>query len=212
VSRTRVQSKLSLFLTATLGLYLLGCVTPSNSFDITDHRDPFQDRQYHENFDEAYYDLDSEGNVQIVLRRTRPMGNDPKEPLTQVIHLKTFWRPIPGRTVAERTQINGFVSYLIVGGGVGATFEGAGSVFMHQNKKGSVLTGTMEYAVLKPKRRLAADNDIFAQAELKGHFRARRDARRVVSIVNDLNRLFGPLPPYSPPERDVAASTKESGR
>ena len=97
--------------------------------------------------------------------------------------------------MAERTQINATVSYSIVSGQIGAQFEGAGSVFIKENRAGDTLEGALELALLKPKHRLGG-GDIFTLAELSGEFRAIRNRRRVVRIVNDTNRLFRgpPLP------------------
>jgi hypothetical protein len=179
-------------LVATVG----GCQAPANTFQIVDHRDPRQVRRYQETFDDAFFDTDADGNVHVVLRRGpvadsgRPISDDRVRPLTQVIHLRTFWRPIPGRTVAERTQINGVVRYMLVGGGVGATFEGSGSLFVQTSDDGLTLKGSLEDSLLRPKRRIAEGSDLFVQADLKGTFVARRDPRRVVSIVNELDRAF----------------------
>ena len=169
-----------------------GCAARTSVFNIVDYREAGQARRYQETFHEAYYDVDGEGNVDVVLRRKEPGQSNPALEITQVIHLRTVWRSIPGKTVAERTQINATVSYSIVSGRIGALFEGAGSVFIKENRAGDLLGGALELALLKPKRRLSVGGDIFALAELSGEFRAVKDRRRVVRIVNDMNRLFGP--------------------
>ncbi len=184
-------------LTANALLALLvgaGCAGQTSVFEIVDHRDSGPPKRYRETFDEAYYDLDGTGNVNIVLRRSEPSKSNPHADVTQVIHLRTVWRSIPGETVAERTQINGTVNYALLSGRIGATFEGAGSVFFRENKRRDALRGSLDLALLKPKRRLTAGSDIFKHAELSGKFHAVRDPRRVTRIVNDLNRLFGPPP------------------
>lgn len=185
----------SALVVASLLLINSGCATRESTFRITDYREPGEARRYQETFDEAYYDLDGEGNMDIVLRRIEPTSTDPTLDITQVIHLRTVWNSIPGRTVAERTQINGTVSYVIVHGRTGAAFEGAGAVFFKQNRRKDILKGSLDQARLKPTRTLAEDGDLFQHAELTGEFRATRDRRKVVRIVNDMNRLFGPLPP-----------------
>jgi len=185
-------------------------MTPANTFDIVDHRDPSQARRYRETFDEAYYDLADDGNINLVLRRRAPVEKGAKAELTQVIHIRSFWRSVPGQTVAERTQINSCVSYMIVSGEAGATFEGAGSVFFEHDWYGSALSGTLDHAMLKPQRRLATGSEVFARAELSGNFHAERDARQVARLVNEMNRMFGPLPAYQPPT--TSESPRTSGR
>lgn len=172
-----------------------GCSDRTSTFEIVDYREPGETKHYRETFDEAYYKLDDHGNVDIMLRRSLAGETNPNQNFTQMVHIRSLWRSIPGETVAHRTQINGTVTYCIISGRVGETFEGAGSVFFKQKGRGSTLTGTLDLASLLPKRRLAGGSPIFKRPELKGRFHATRDPRRVVRIINDMNRLFGPLPP-----------------
>ncbi len=173
-----------------------GCSARWSRFLVVDYRDTGEPKRYQETFKEAYYSIGGDGNVELVLRRSQPSESDPDVDITQLIHIRTVWRSIPGQTVADRTQINGVISYLIAGGGVGATFEGAGSVFFKENRRGDRLRGTLERALLRPTRRLAGGHSLFNRAQLQGEFQAKRDRRRVVRLVHEMNRLFGPLPPY----------------
>lgn len=171
----------------------VGCSTRATTFEITDYRDVGDARRYSETFDEAYYTLDERGNVDIVLRRaTVPGDTGAGQAITQVIHIRSVWRSIPGATVAHRTQINATVSYHILSGRIGATFEGAGSVFYQRVRKSDVIRGTLDLATLRPKRRLTAGTTLFRQAEIVGKFEAKEDPRRVIQIMNEMNRLFGP--------------------
>lgn len=180
---------------AALATVASGCAAGGNRFEIVDYRGSGEAKHYAETFDEAYYAFTPTGNVDIVLRREVPSESSPRELISQLIHIRTFWRSIPGDTVASTTQINATATYGIITGQVGTTFEGAGSVFFKENRSGNELTGTLELAVLRPKRELAAGNAIFKQAEIEGAFTARRDDRRVVRLINELNSRFGPLPP-----------------
>lgn len=171
----------------------IGCSTRTTTFEITDYREIGDARRYRETFDEAYYTLDERGNVDIVLRRaTVPGEPGTSQPITQVIHIRSVWRSIPGETVAHRTQINATVSYYILSGRIGATFEGAGSVFYERVRKTDVIRGTLDLATLRPKRRLATGSSLFRQAEILGEFEAKEDPRRVIQIMNEMNRRFGP--------------------
>ncbi len=171
-----------------------GCSVRSSAFQIVDYRDAGDAKRYQETFDEAYYDLDDHGNVNIVLRRAGA-GRRGEQDITQIIRIRSVWRSVPGRTASHRTQINSTVSYFVTGGRIGDTFEGAGAVFFTQNRGKNILTGTLDHSVLRPKRQLAPGEPLFARAELSGTFRATRDRRQVVRIVNEADRLFGPLPP-----------------
>jgi hypothetical protein len=172
----------------------LGCSVHPTAFEIVDYRDPGDVKLYRETFDEAYYDLDNQGNVNIVLRRSSGRPGPGKSDVSQIIRIRGVWRPVPGKTGSHPTQINATVSYYIVGGRVGDTFEGAGSVFFTQNRGENTLSGTLDRAVLRPKRQLSPGEPLFARAELSGEFHASRDRRQVVRIMNEADRLFGPLP------------------
>ncbi len=169
-----------------------GCAGSGSVFEIVDYRPDAPPNRYREVFSEAFYAFDGSGNVQVVLRRSQPSAEQPHLEITQIIHLRTVWRPIPGETVAERTQINGTVTYCIMSGNLGATFEGAGSIFFSHNQRNDVLEGSLDLAMLGPTRQLTSTSDFFDKAELSGRFTARRDGRRVTRIVNDINRRFGP--------------------
>ena len=139
-----------LALLALAGAALIaGCSARTSTFDIIDYREGAGARPFRETFDEAYYDFDASGNVDIVLRRIEPADADPGLEITQVIHIRTVWRSIPGKTIAHRTQINAAVSYAIVHGGMQASFEGAGSVFFTENRAKSAINGTLEQALLR---------------------------------------------------------------
>jgi hypothetical protein len=174
-----------------------GCSAYASTFEIVDYRQAGSAERYRETFDEGYFDIDEHGNVDIVLRRAAPTSDRASQTITQIVHIKSVWRSIPGTTVAHRTQLNGTISYHILSGQTGASFEGAGSIFFDLGMGKDSLSGTLGLAVLHPKRRLAADPLLFRQAELKWHFRASRDPRRVVRIVNEMNRLFR-QPPNRP--------------
>lgn len=187
---TAMSVLMSMFLCASL--LLTGCAKRTTAFQITDYRSDGSVDYYQETFDEAFFDVDGSGNLDVVFRRSQPATPERDIDLTQIIRLRTFWRPIPGRTAAETTQINGIVSYAIITGNIGTTFEGAGSIFFEIDEDS--LTGSLDLAILEPTRHLKAGSRFFNKAELSGKFTARRSPRHVIRIVNDLNRQFGPTP------------------
>lgn len=190
-------------LCCALLLAVLGCRATTSRFQIIDHRADGTHDRYHETFPEGWYDTDGAGNLDLILRRSQPSENDPSQTITQMVYIRSIWRSIPGRTVAERTQINAAVSYVILNEGAGTTFEGAGSVFFEENRGREILRGELELATLRPMRRLDRGQPLFERAELAGEFVAARDRRRVIRLKNDIDRKFGPLPkldlPSPPP-------------
>jgi hypothetical protein len=120
------------------------------------------------------------------------MSDEPD--LTQIVHVQSVWRSIPGQTIAHDDQINATVNYAIQAAATGHTFEGAGSVFYKFRKEKDVLTGQLGRAVLKPVRQVSPTRPLFSRTEISGNFRAIRDGHQVVLIKNDLRRIFGSRP------------------
>ena len=50
-----------------------------------------------------------------VLRSRRPAQSDPAQTVEQLIHLKLFWKPIPGTTFAESSQTDALMTYAAPG-------------------------------------------------------------------------------------------------
>lgn len=203
-----------LLLLCTLTVLLTSCTTRQSVFRIVDHRDPGSQVRYHETFDEAFFDMDEHGNVDVVLRRSSPDENHPAQLITQIIHIRSLWRSIPGTTVAHRTQLNSTIRYQVLAGRLGATFEGTGSVFFKLNRRREMLTGSLDLALLQPKRILSAGGDLFKKAELTGEFRAIRDPRTVVRIVNEMDRVVGDdrVTGATPGPLGYVQDTRERGR
>ncbi len=81
---------------------LLACVTGCGPkvtrFNIVDHRASGPPEQYVQMFDQCYYCTDTHDNVDIVARHRST--DEHGVLIDQVIHLRTFWVPRPGRTYA----------------------------------------------------------------------------------------------------------------
>ena len=163
-----------------------GCNKPAAQVTVVDHTGEGELRRYAEFFPEAYYSVDSMGNVDVVLRRTQPSRTNPAGNVTQLVHLRTVWKSRPGRTIAETTQINGTLRYQLLTGADEATYEGGGSVFLHENRGKTRLNGKVEYATVRGRH--SADNAaaVFEKVELSGAFRAVHDPRRTVRLMNEM--------------------------
>lgn len=181
------------------------CAPRVTRFNIVDYRADGQTVQFFEQFDECYYSIEPDGHFDIVARRAGVAEADPAERITQVVHLRGIWHPRPGQTYAERTMINSTVSYMILSGGGGASFEGAGFVSFQENHNRTAASGQLELARLAPVRRLGEGRQLFERAEIYGGFKGVRDERRVKRILTEMRRLFGPMPRYEgpPTETDV---------
>lgn len=176
-----------------------GCGPKGTQFEVVDYRTGSGTAGYRESFDECYYGIDAAGHFDFVARRISIGKRDHDERITQVVHLHGIWHAVPGQTYAEDTMINATVSYLIVSGAGGASFEGGGFVSFRENRKRTVATGKLELAKLGPVRRVGDGRQLFERAELQGKFKAERNRRQVTRILTEMRHLFGPMPLYKLP-------------
>jgi hypothetical protein len=183
-----------------------GCTSPGATVRLLDYRGSGPAQPYAESFPEAYYALDAEGNVDVILRRVAA-GSDGEGEVVQVLHLRSFWRSIPGRTVADTTQINAAVRYEIVMAGEVLRLEGAGSAFYSESREGAELVGEVEEAFLKASGQAEGVELPFGRVKLSAQFRAQCDPRRVRRWVNELDRSF-PAPPGSRYRQGVGTSRR----
>jgi hypothetical protein len=180
-------------------LTFTGCQPRETRFEIVDYRAGQEPVSYFQIFDECYYDLDVHGNVDVVARRRDETGAESGHATSQVLHMHGIWHAVPGQTPVESTQVNATVSYWIVSAAGGIGFEGAGFVTFREDHRGDTLTGELESSAVQPVRSIGHPPELFQRATVTGRFRAVRDKRRVVRALNQMKRLFGPLPRYDAP-------------
>ncbi|MBN1512176.1 MAG: hypothetical protein JXB13_09190 [Phycisphaerae bacterium] len=176
-----------------------GCEPRTTRFQVVDYAPDGRQGRFFEEFDECYYARQPDGAVDVVARRRGCLMGEAEEATTQVIHLHGIWRPVPGDTAVESTQVNATVSYWIVGELGGIALEGGGFVFSQENHDRDTLTGTVESSALQPVRRIGRGPSPFNRVELTGKFRAVHDRRRTIRLINDMRMQFGPLPRYESP-------------
>ena len=192
-------------LAAAVASACAGCGPRTTEFHVTDHRPDQPPEHYFETFDECYYCLDAQGHADIVARRHPPRriaAEGGPDPATQVVHIRQVWLAVPGRTFAEASMINATVSYLIVGPSGGAAFDGGGFCTFTENRKGTEIRGRLESSTLRARHGVDTGNELFGRASVTGTFRAQRNERQVRRIMHEMERLFGPMPPYQPPPTD----------
>lgn len=173
---------------------LIGCSERSTRFRIVNYPADGGSASFHQEFDECYYCFDGHQNLEIIAKRASRTDNE--VPTTQVVHIRTFWLPRPGITYAEPTMINATVSYQILVGPDGATFGGSGFLSFKEKLKKGILTAHLELSSLSPQRRVGQGERLFERATLEGELFANRDRQKVLEIVNQMSRTFGPMPDF----------------
>ncbi len=143
-------------------LIINGCKSDYNRMKIVNYKTADNPETLTQNFQYAYFDVGRSGDYYIVLESFEPMTRKSAKILKQVLYAKLLWRPIPGRTYAESSQINARIEYLITvtdavsakvvkeGSYIQLRYTGTGFICFSLDRKGKVMTGTIEQALLEP--------------------------------------------------------------
>ncbi len=181
---------------------LCGCRSaPFNRVQVTDIRSDGPPQLHYEDFDESFYRLRNGGLVDVVLRKQARATADQTRKIIQIIVLRSYWKPFPGRTYANDSMLNASLCYVLINGDSAISYEGGGFFQYAEKKGGEVITGKLEGADLQPLRAVGGDLGIFERARISGKFKAHRDDRRTTQIMNRIDQLLGPTPRIEPAHR-----------
>lgn len=135
-------------------------------------------------FDTGIYCADDKNHLIVVL------FDGPVDRPTQVLTIRMFWKPRPGRTPIDHTATNASIHYVIFAGEdreeVGI-YSGAGFVYPNSQPGRK----TLRAGVWQANLRLADASDGFAdllgQSVLKGRFTAQLDELSVDQVLHRIN-------------------------
>ncbi len=177
----------------SMAILLPACRSHVTRFEVIDYSPEAEPLHYFQEFDECYYRVDGEGNIDIVARRRGSPTNREDDGPVQVVHLRSIFRPVPGLTPVERTMTNATVSYIILDRGDGVSFDGAGFLLCKIHRNGRELTATLEESTLQPMRHMGAGPQVFQRPRVTGRIHAQLDPRRTHRILNETRHLLGPV-------------------
>ena len=179
-----------------------GCRSaPFNRVKVTDIRSDATPQLHYEDFDESYFRMRDGGLIDLVLRKQTRATADQTRKIVQIIVLRSYWKPFPGRTYANDSMLNANLCYVLIKGDSAISYEGGGFFQYAAKKGGEVITGKLEGGDLQPLRAVGGDLGIFERARITGKFKARRDDRRTTQIINQIDQLLGPPPRIEPAHR-----------
>jgi hypothetical protein len=139
-------------------------------------------------FPRAYYAVNAAGLLELLLISEEPSTLDPTQNIRQIVYLREFWNPRPGKTYANATQINAEVTYAMLTPPTGVRYDGG--AFLTYKKEGNEIAGWIESGNVKPRYRMGGAIEPFGPATFKGTFRARENPARIVELRHELDTLF----------------------
>ncbi len=173
--------------TTLIGLCVCsGCSPVRSRIDLTTFDDAGKSQHHYANFSRASYRRSPGGLLEVVMRAERASTKDPTQIITQVLYLKTFWNPQPGRTYVEATQINGRAEYAMLTPPTGVRYDGSAFLTGKIDQVTGDLIGHIESGTLEPRYRMGDAAEPFGPARFSGTLRA---AERPGEVVNTLQML-----------------------
>jgi hypothetical protein len=134
-----------------------------------------------QNFKEGFFSSNAFGEYEVLLKSDEPISQGGEKVMTQTIYATTLWKPIPGTTYAESSQINATIVYVVriadkpdaevvnQGGETTLRYEGTGFLSFQTDPNENEMTGTIERAVLKPMHK--RENYRLGTFEMNGSFK-----------------------------------------
>jgi len=183
------------FMSLLLAMVILcssGCQQYNNTMKLVNYARSESPETLQQNFKDGYFSSNAFGEYEILLISDEPISQDGEKVMTQAIYATTLWKPIPGTTYAESSQINATIVYVvriadkpdanIVSQSEEALlrYEGTGFLSFQTDPNENQMTGSIERAVLKPVHK--RENYRLGTFELEGSFKAVKDAGKVAEF------------------------------
>jgi hypothetical protein len=171
-------------------LVLAGCQIPSTRIQLTTYDETGKEQHHYADFKRVAFMITPDGLLELAMRSEQPSSLDPTQTITQLVHMKQVWRPQPGRTAVQSTQIDAVVRYAILTPPTGVRYDGSAFVFSMIKKDANTITGQIESGRLGLAYLMGDAAPPFGPARLVGPFRAARNEAEVMEISRQLDLLF----------------------
>jgi hypothetical protein len=169
---------------------LAGCSSQATRLILTTYDETGREQHHYADFNRVAFLVNPSGLLELGMRVEQPSKTDPTQMITQLIHIKEVWKPQPGRTAVESSQINVELRYAILTPPTGVRYDGAGFVFAKIAKDAKTVTGEIESGRLAPAYRMANAALPFGPARFTGTFKAVNNPGEVIEIARRLDLLF----------------------
>jgi hypothetical protein len=169
---------------------LAGCSSQSTRLHLTTYDETGREQHHYADFNRVAFLVNPSGLLELGMRVEQPSKTDPTQTITQLVHIKEVWKPQPGRTAVEKTQVNVQVRYAILTPPTGVRYDGAGFVFSKSKEGSKNIAGEIESGRLAPTYQMADAAIPFGPARISGPFRAVNNPAEVIEIARQMDLLF----------------------
>ncbi len=169
-----------------LGL-LAGCQARDSRLEVTSLRDPYFPETYTLALDDCHYHVDGGGDILVGAVTHQGLG-DGQMPVEQVLTLRVYWRPRPGKTHDDPSTSDALIDYGIYTENGMVRYEGTAFAYVNRPDASGRRRVDLENARLKIRDTHGQAPDVLGGARLRGVLYAEADSNAALSLSRRLHR------------------------
>lgn len=171
------------FMAAVL-LGAVGCQSSGSGLNLRSYKDPFFPDNFHAQVPDCAYRVDREGNLHVAgLAHTT---FDSRGDVTQLLYVRRFWTPQPGKSYAHSSTMNATLTYVVSTADGTAVYRGSGFVYTTGPRLGGAMKIDIERAELRLDTTIGDAIDLLGDVRLTGRLHAEPDDHRVIDLTRQL--------------------------
>lgn len=180
---TRTSSAIAVLLVGILA----GCRSGDSRLEVTSLRDPYFPETYTLQLDDCHYHVDGGGDILIGAVTHQGLG-DGRIPLEQVLTLRVYWRPRPGKTHDDPTTSDALIDYGVYTENGMVRYEGTAFAYVNKPDARGRRRIDLENARLKIRETHGQAPDVLGGARLHGVLYAEPDSTAALNVSRRLGR------------------------
>lgn len=163
---------------------LSGCNGPTSELRLVSYQDPYFPETVQVRLVDCKYRFDAGRDLLVVGRSELPDEDSEEAARAEYLHVRMFWKPVPGRSFAESSQTDALIRYVVVTEGGTAVYAGTGFAFPKKR------LGGMDIALESGRLQLESTDgdtpDVLGETRLTGTLRARHDPNAQAGLTREM--------------------------
>lgn len=174
---------------------LVGCAPRESRLELAAFRDPYFPERIALDLHECAYRVDAGGDYHVVARGQSSSALIPPG-ATQLLHIRMFWRPFPGRSPAHASGVDAMIRYAVTTTGGAAVYSGTAFVYADPGKlRGAAADGgpldlRLERAELRLETLSGDATDTLGSIRAEGAVRAAPDPNLALELARQVDRAM----------------------